>query len=122
MAVHLTAQALPADDLQSGVSPRAVLAVLRRRRGHFLLALTLVFSAFAAAAFLLPARYRSDALVEAVPGIGDAQNPAPALDPQVQMTRIQELLGQRSVLEEAARQLPVPVAGSPSRPASDADV
>src|SRR5512147_562052 len=96
---------LPGEDLRSGMSPGALLGVLRRRRMHFLLPALAIAGAFTAAAYLLPASYRADALVEAVAGSGDPQNGGAPLDPQLQVTRIQEVLGQRSVLEQASREL-----------------
>src|SRR5436190_10366151 len=92
---------LPGEDLRSGMSAGALLGVLRRRRALFLLPALAVAGAFAAAAYLLPARYRADAVVEAVAG-GDPQNGGAPIDPQSQVTRIQEVLGQRSLLDEAS--------------------
>jgi len=112
---------LPGEDLRSGMSAGALFGVLRRRRAHFLLPALAIAGAFAAAAYLLPARYRAGAVVEAVAG-GDAQNGGAPLDPQSQVTRIQEILGQRSVLDQASKAYDNAVAATSAATASTAAV
>jgi polysaccharide chain length determinant protein (PEP-CTERM system associated) len=96
----------PARQTGEAVSLHALLAMLRRRKLHFLIAVPLVAAAFGAAAYLLPERYYAEALVTSEPTIdpriGDV--PPPELHAERQLARITDVLHRRSLLEGVIRE------------------
>lgn len=99
-------QAAWAQEPTEGVSMRSLLGVLRRRKLHFLVAVPLAVLAAAAAAYLLPARYRAEALVASDPIVGrdPLADTSPALDVERHLARITEVLYRRSLLEQVIQE------------------
>lgn len=92
----------PAQGLREGVSLRALVAVLRRRKLLAAAVAVPVVAAFVAAAFLLPPTYEAEALLEFEPAFqpGHDHGAVPhEMTVQHQLPRITELLYRRSVLE-----------------------
>lgn len=88
------------------VSLRTLVGILRRRRLAFLVPLLLLAGGAVAVAFLLPARYRSQAVLTVEPAVvrGADMAVAPELDAAQQLARITEIVHRRAVLERLARE------------------
>lgn len=96
--------AAPPPELQQGVSVRDLLAVLRRRRWHFLIPTLLVTAGFVAAAYLLPPRYRAQALLAVEPSATAVEGTPAAQDEFAgQLERATEGVKRRSLLEPVIR-------------------
>ena len=99
-----TAQGITSDhDLENGASPRALFGVLRRRKLAVLVPAVLLTAAGAAAAYLMPARYRAEALLLAEPRVA-REGTHPELDVQGQLARITDVLYRPSLLERVSRE------------------
>ena len=97
----------PARDLQGGVSLRALLAVLRRRKLSLVAVAVPVLLAFVAAAYLLPPRYRAETLLEFEPVFDpghDHGTVSHELTVQHQLPRITEVVYRPSLLEAVVRE------------------
>lgn len=108
MSRNRNIRSAPAQDLHDGVSLRALLAVLRRRRAFILIPTLLVAALGVAAAYLLPSTYRAETRFEAqtpVPTPGDDTAAAAEPDVQRQLARITEVVQRRSLLERVSRDL-----------------
>ncbi len=98
----------PTQGLHDGVSLRALLAVLRRRRGFVLVPTVLVAALGLVAAYLLPSTYRAESRLEAqAPAVEPGEEAAAATEPgvQSQLARITEIVQRRSLLERVSRDL-----------------
>ena len=105
MAFHGSTRNAPARDLHDGVSLRALVNVLRRRKLHVVAIALPVIAAFVAAAFLLPPTYEAEALIEFEPSFepGHDHGSMPHdMTVQHQLPRIQEVIYRRSLLERVA--------------------
>ncbi|HUP24836.1 MAG TPA: Wzz/FepE/Etk N-terminal domain-containing protein [Thermoanaerobaculia bacterium] len=93
-------------DLRNGASPRALLAVLRRRKLAVLIPTILLAVGGAIVAHLLPPRYRAEALLQSEPRVSRSavMSPSPALDVQGQLARIADVLYRPSLLEQVIRE------------------
>lgn len=104
---HGSSRTAPARGLHEGVSLRALVTVLRRRKLYVVLVAVPVIAAFVAAAFLLPPKYEAEALLEFEPSFqpGHDHGPVPhEMTVQHQLPRITEVLYRRSVLERVIRE------------------
>lgn len=99
---RLAAPAEPPPELHEGLSLHGVASVLRRRRVHFAVPALLAAAGFAAAALLLPPRYRAEALV-AVENPASAEPGAAAPDLDARLDRVEEELAGRAVLVPVIR-------------------
>jgi polysaccharide chain length determinant protein (PEP-CTERM system associated) len=102
MALHGSTRNAPARDLHDGVSLRALVAVLRRRKLLVVAVAVPVIAAFVAAAFLLPPTYEAEALIEFEPSFepGHDHGAIPHdMSVQHQLPRITEVVYRRSLLE-----------------------
>ena len=96
-----------ARDLHGGVSLRALLAVLRRRKVLLAAVAVPVLVAFVAAAYLLPPRYRAETLLEFEPVFDPGHDHATIpheLTAEHQLPRITELVYRPALLERAVRE------------------
>ncbi|HEY0782642.1 MAG TPA: Wzz/FepE/Etk N-terminal domain-containing protein, partial [Thermoanaerobaculia bacterium] len=96
----------PAADPRNELSLRALLGVLRRRKLYVLIPTVLFAGGFAAVAWMLPARYRTHALlaVEQVVMRDVQQAPAAEPDMQQQLGRVNGIVNQPSFLEKVVRE------------------
>ncbi len=99
---RLAGPAEPPPELHEGLSLHGVAGVLRRRWLHFAVPALLAAAGFAAAALLLPPRYRAEALV-AVENTAAAEPGAAAPDLDARIDRVEEELSGRAVLVPVIR-------------------
>ncbi|HSL82829.1 MAG TPA: Wzz/FepE/Etk N-terminal domain-containing protein [Thermoanaerobaculia bacterium] len=107
MALNGSNRNAPARDLHDGVSLRALVNVLRRRKLLVVAIALPVIAAFVAAAFLLPPTYEAEALIEFEPSFepGHDHGAVPHdLTVQHQLPRIQDVVYRRSLLERVIHQ------------------
>jgi polysaccharide chain length determinant protein (PEP-CTERM system associated) len=108
MGSEIQAWVLPprgaAAESREGLSVASVLGVLRRRRRVFLLPALALALLGAAAAMILPSRYRSEAVLTVEPVVAreDEHLASPELDAARQVSRITEIVHRRALLERVA--------------------
>jgi polysaccharide chain length determinant protein (PEP-CTERM system associated) len=95
-----------AADPGEGMSFRRALTMLHRRRYYLLIPAVLVTLCFAAAAYWMPPRYRSEVVLAsgAVVSRDLEEPPMEALDVQRQLVGITEVIKRRSLLEQVIRE------------------